>query len=138
MSEPTPDEGTNALAQARDELATALKGAGINALPAEPERVTPPVALVSPATPYVSGTGNGYGRFELRERVRLVAERAEADVATDALDALICQAVPAIESFERPGPDGWAVLEVSQPYLLAVHGANLPAVDLTCKTTVKI
>lgn len=129
---------TNELAAARAELAAALAPVVGHALDHEPARVTPPVALVAPGTPYLSGTGEGFGRYQLRALVRLVVDVGDYDQATAELDRLVVAAIPAVENIDRPGPDGWAVVEVGEQYQLVAGNAAYPAINLTCTTTVHI
>lgn len=128
----------NVLAEARAELAQALTAAGVHAVDHEPSRVTPPVALVAAATPYLSAPNPPQvGRYQLRLRVRLVARTGDADQATTDLDQLIVTAVPAIESVDRP-IEGWTVIDVSEHYTLVANQAAFPAVDLTAVTTIAL
>lgn len=130
----------NVLADARAEVAAALDADAVHAIDHEPARVTPPVALVAPVAPYLTTPSPAQvGLYQLRLRVRLVTDLADADVATDALDQLVCNAIPVIEGIDRPGhPEGWAVVEVGDHYTLVTNGAAFPAVDLTCQTTIYV
>lgn len=129
----------NVLAAARAELAQALTATGLHAIDHEPSRVTPPVALVAAMAPYLSEADPPQvGRYRLRLRVRLVARAGDADQATDELDQLLVDAIPTIESIDRDGPEGWAVVEVGEHYTLVANQAAYPAVDLTTETTISL
>lgn len=139
VTPPPREHQPNRLADARAELAAALDATVVHALDHEPARVTPPVALVASVAPYLTAPDPPTpGRYQLRLRVRLVAPVGDADAVTDQLDQLVVDAVPAIESIDRPDVEGWAVVEVGEHYTLVANNAAFPAVDLTCQTTIEI
>lgn len=126
----------NQLGALKQVLADALTGAGLDALPREPARVSPPVALVSPASPYLSA-GETFGTRRVRLRVRLVAQAGEN--ADEDLDTALLAAVPAIEDAPAPGSGlgaSWTVDEVTEPYLLLANGASYPALDVVATTEI--
>lgn len=130
------------LPQLRGQLVAALQAAGVVAVDGLPARVSPPVALVAPGTPYVAGSDTFGTRRAVRLRVRLVVPNA--DSALDELDELIERALPAIESIGddddgeliRDG-DSWSVLEAGEPYTLVVGTTAFPAVDLDVTTSAR-
>lgn len=123
---------TNTLTGAREQLATLLTAGGLKALDHLPNRFTPPVALVTAGSPWVSN-GETFGTFELRYTVTLVAPPSVNDVTTDALDALVADALVALHE----APD-WGVDRVDEPHMLVANGAEYLAASLSVVTTTAI
>lgn len=109
----------------RSDVATALEAAGITASPIIPERVAPPLAIISAGDPYLEEEGT-FNQFLVRLEVTLVAKTATNAVATDALDDLIQGAITAL--------GGWTV-SVGQPFMLSVNNATYLASKFTITTT---
>lgn len=122
------------LPELRAELRDALEAAGVPAIAGEPGRVSPPVALIGPGSPYLEASGP-FGARTVRLRVRLVVQPGET--ALPDLEAMLERAVPAIEgASETAGrPEGWDVTEASEPYTLVIGTAGLPALEITTTTT---
>lgn len=115
----------NTLTDARASLAAILTDAGLTALDFLPERINPPVALITAGAPWVAN-GETFGSFEVRYVVTLVAPKATNDTATDTLDALAAEALVAVCN----APD-WGVDRVDEPHMLVVNGGEYLAASLT-------
>lgn len=112
----------------REGLVATLREAGITALGYEPERITPPVAIVSHGEPYLTEPTEGRtyapGTYVLRLQVRLVLPVATAEVLTPELDEQI-------EAVHAATADTWDLTEVTSPFTLIANGVNYAATDLT-------
>ena len=101
---------TNPITEARQDVKAALEAVpGLNVYEFVPERITPPVAIVTPDDTYVQ-PGRVLGEFEVGLRVRLYAKTATNKVVTQALDELIVNVVNALRDFgsvvaNAPGVD---------------------------------
>ncbi|MFD1505262.1 hypothetical protein FE374_09365 [Georgenia yuyongxinii] len=102
----------------RTTLAAALSGAGLQVEAHLPERINPPVAILTPGTPYLEG-GDTYGSYTLRFTVLLVTPTAANATATTVLDELIVKAVAGVE-----GADGFGLERVDQPAMLQANNAQ--------------
>lgn len=85
----------NTLTDLRDQLAAVLDSAGITALSYLPERPNPPVAVVSPAQPYVE-RGDTFGSFHVKLTALLLTRTATNELATTGLDRMIAGAAIAV------------------------------------------
>lgn len=113
----------NALSTTRADVATVLTAAGLNAVYSIPDRITPPVAVIMPGSPYVED-GTTYTNNLIRLVVRVITNAASNEVMADDLDAAISSALIALS------PDQWNV-SVSEPFALVVGTAEFPAADIT-------
>ncbi len=98
----------------RTEIAGALEDEGLVTATYLPERVTPPIAIISPSDPYVEN-GQVYGEYLASFEVLLVAGKASNIVETDALDTMIEKAISALPQFFD---------SCSSPILLEVNNAQ--------------
>ena len=118
-----------ALSELRQEVATALEGAGLKTVSYIPERISPPIVLISAGSPYVEEQNTQFNTFLVRLELTIVAGTATNAVATDNLDGLIEQAIVCL--------GGWTV-EVSQPFMLSANNANYLAARITITNTTEI
>lgn len=117
------------LSSLRGDLTDVLAGTGTDAFDHLPPNLQPPAYLVEPAEPYLTG-GETFGAWEARYLVHVVAGPAQADVATDALDAMIAAALAVIADSDR-----WAADEVSAPQLVRLPDARVHwGADITAIT----
>jgi hypothetical protein len=115
---------TNEITASKAELQLDLQNAGLEVLDYVPERVIPPIVIITPASPYLvpETVGNEY---RLALTLTMVAGTATNEQATEDLDALIAQTVTALSYL------GYAVLrQVNPSYRLAVNTAEYLAADL--------
>ncbi|MBL6760915.1 MAG: hypothetical protein ISQ15_09640 [Ilumatobacteraceae bacterium] len=105
----------NTLRAARDELALLLSGAGVSCFPYLPEKVTPPVAVIEPGSPYMV-QGDTFESFTVRFNVIILAAPATNETATAALDQAVCDVIDAVDTFY--------VDNVEQPSSFTTGGAD--------------
>ena len=104
----------NTLRAARDELRLLLGTTGVRVETVVPGRVTPPVAVIEPGTPYME-QGETFDDFAVRFNVVLFAASADNLESTDQLDQLVCDVIDAV--------DTWVVEGVDQPSAFDVNGS---------------
>lgn len=94
------------------------------------ERPIPPVALVSPSTPYVQAdTGeNTFGEFLVNLRVDIIGPTATNEARINGIDDTISEILASLADSE------WLVETVSAPYGLQVNNAEYLSVTLTVST----
>lgn len=123
---------SNEITASKAEFALDLQNAGLDVLDYVPERIVPPIVIVSSGSPYL--TAETVGReYRLGLNVTLVASTATNEEATEALDELIATTVSAITSL------GYVVLKaVNTPYRLAANNAEYLATDLNIDLTITL
>jgi len=121
---------TNIITQTRIDLADELISDGINAEYYIPPRITPPLAVVSPDSRYVS-QGDTFATFEIGIVLTLIAATASNAKATEDLDDLIVSAIGAI-------PAMWRIDSVDQPFTLNVNNAEYLATRMALTTQITI
>lgn len=91
---------TNELTATRLEFAEALTNAGltIEVVPFIPGRITPPVAIIRPASNYVR-PDLLRAEWRLGLEVDLIAATADNELADEELDGLICDFVAALPAY---------------------------------------
>jgi hypothetical protein len=115
---------TNEITTSKAELALDLQNAGLEILDYVPERITPPIVIMTPNSPYLVSETVGR-EYRLGLTLTMVAMTATNEEATEALDALIAQTVTALV------PLGYVILNgVNPPYRLAANNAEYLASDL--------
>lgn len=123
---------TNEITASKAELALDLQNAGLEILDYVPERVVPPIVIMSPGSPYLSieTVGNEY---RLGLTLTMVAMTATNEEATEALDGLIAQTVSALSHL------GYVVLKSVNPaYRLGVNNAEYLASDLNIDLSITL
>lgn len=123
---------SNEITASKAEFALDLQNAGLDVLDYVPERIVPPIVIVSSGSPYL--TAETVGReYRLGLNVTLVASTATNEEATEALDELIATTVSAITSL------GYVILKaVNTPYRLAANNAEYLATDLNIDLTITL
>ena len=106
----------NTLKGLREDLQAALTGTGLQVLSHLPERITPPLSIVAAGSPYVEG-GESFGSYTVRLTVVLVAPQGTNETVTHTLDALVAQALVALDA------SGWGLERVDTPMMLS-HGGT--------------
>lgn len=112
------------------ELALTLQEAGLDVYDYVPERVTPPVVVIRPGSPYIE-PGSVGSCYDVNLELVIVAGFATNETTTDDLDDLIEQTLAAL-----PGDAG--VGSVAQPYLLAMNGNDHLATTINVDLTISI
>ena len=123
---------TNEITASKAEFALDLTTTGLDVLDFVPERVTPPIVIISPDSPYLvtETVGNEY---RLGLKLTLVAATATNEESTEALDELISDTLVALETIS------YAVLKsVQTPFRLAVNNAEYLATDITLDLSITL
>lgn len=123
---------TNEITASKAEFALDLQNAGLDVLDYVPERIVPPIVIVSSGSPYLVAETVG-NEYRLGLNVTLVASTATNEEATEALDELIAQTVSAISTL------GYVILKtVNPPYRLAANNAEYLASDLNLDLSITL
>lgn len=108
---------SNTLSTLRAELASVLGDAGLTAVSYLPERPNPPIAVISPAQPYLE-PGDTFGSFTFKLTALLLTRTATSETATGELDELIAKTVIAVAGSR------FRMVSVDQPAAFQVNNAN--------------
>jgi ribosomal protein S7 len=123
---------TNEITASKAELALDLQNAGLEVLDYVPERIVPPIVIVTAGSTYLAPETVGH-EYRLSLTLTMVAATATNEEATEALDALIAQTVSAIATL------GYAVLrQVNASYRLAANNAEYLASDLNLDLSITL
>jgi hypothetical protein len=123
---------SNEITASKAEFALDLQNAGLDVLDYVPERIVPPIVIISSGSPYLQAETVGR-EYRLGLNLTLVAQTATNEEATEALDELIATTVSAITGF------GYVILNgVNTPYRLAANNAEYLACDLNLDLTITL
>jgi hypothetical protein len=123
---------TNEITVSKAEFALDLTNAGLDVLDYVPERITPPIVIITSGSPYLVAETVGR-EFRLGLNLTLVASTATNEEATEALDELIADTVTAVTSL------GYVILKtVNPPYRLAANNAEYLASDLNLDLSITL
>ncbi len=123
---------SNEITASKAEFALDLQNAGLDVLDYVPERIVPPIVIISSGSPYLQAETVGR-EYRLGLNLTLVAQTATNEEATEALDKLIADTVSAITGF------GYVILNsVNTPYRLAANNAEYLACDLNLDLTITL
>jgi hypothetical protein len=123
---------SNEITASKAEFALDLQNAGLDVLDYVPERIVPPIVIVTSGSPYLVAETVGR-EYRLGLNLTLVAATATNEEATEALDELIANTVSAITGF------GYVILNgVNTPYRLAANNAEYLACDLNLDLTITL
>jgi hypothetical protein len=123
---------TNEITVSKAEFALDLTNAGLEVLDYVPERITPPIVIITSGSPYLVAETVGR-EFRLGLNLTLVASTATNEEATEALDELIADTVTAVTSL------GYVILKtVNPPYRLAANNAEYLASDLNLDLSITL
>ena len=123
---------SNEITASKAELLLDLQNAGLEVLDFVPERIVPPIVIMTAGSPYLvpETVGNEY---RLGLTLTMVASTATNEEATEALDGLIAQTVSALANL------GYAVLrQVNPSYRLAANNAEYLASDLNLDLSITL
>ena len=100
----------------RADLAEILGAGDVPAFPHLPERLTPPVQLLEPGSPYITDAGEDltFGEVEVAYDVTLVVRPGTSAAQTAALDELVQTVVELVDATP------WFVRDVEQPFALVL------------------
>ena len=102
----------------RTAVAESLTAAGLRGVDHVPGRITPPIAMVVPGSPYLESSGQPFGSKTLRLDVWLVVGAGDNAVIANRLDEHIAIAVEALEDAD------WLIENVAQPFPYAPQGGE--------------
>ena len=123
---------TNEITVSKQELQLDLQNAGLEVLDYVPERITPPIVIITAGSPYLVAETVGR-EFRLGLNLTLVASTATNEEATEALDELIADTVTAVTSL------GYVILKsVNPPYRLSANNAEYLASDLNLDLSITL
>lgn len=123
---------SNEITASKAELALDLQNAGLEILDYVPERIVPPIVIITAGSPYLSPETLG-NEYRLGLTLTMVASTATNEEATEALDQLIADTVSAIATL------GYAVLrQVNPSYRLAANNAEYLASDLNLDLSITL
>lgn len=123
---------TNEITLSKAEFALSLTNAGLDVLDYVPERITPPIVIITSGSPYLVAETVGR-EFRLGLNLTLVASTATNEEATEALDELIADTVTAVTSL------GYVILKtVNPPYRLSANNAEYLASDLNLDLSITL
>lgn len=109
----------------RTALLDVLTAAGIRASSVVPERVTPPLSVIQPASDWVTG-GDTYGTYRLGFEVTVIVQTAANAKVSQTLDDAIDTVLTAVS-----GAQGFYVGSVGAPSILSVQNAEFLSATLT-------
>lgn len=123
---------SNEITASKAEFALDLQTAGLDVLDYVPERIVPPIIIITSGSPYLTAETVG-NEYRLGLNLTLVASTATNEEATEALDELIANTVNAISKL------GYVVLKtVNPPYRLAANNAEYLASDLNLDLSITL
>jgi hypothetical protein len=123
---------TNEITASKAEFALDLQTAGLDVLDYVPERIVPPIVIITSGSPYLVGESLS-NDYRLALNLTLVAATATNEEATEALDELIADTVNAISTL------GYVILKsVNTPYRLAANNAEYLAADLNLDLSITL
>lgn len=108
---------------AKQELKLDLADAGLTVLEYVPERIVPPIVVVTADTPYMTGASVAT-EYDLHLQLVCIAATAVNKKATEALDQLIEDAVNGLPAY-------CLFKSVSQPYALQANNAEYLAANIS-------
>jgi hypothetical protein len=109
----------------RTALLDVLTAAGIRASSVVPERVTPPLSVIQPASDWVTG-GDTYGTYRLGFEVTVIVQTAANAKVSQTLDDAVDAVLTAVS-----GAQGFYVGTVGAPSILSVQNAEFLSATLT-------
>jgi len=113
---------TNEITTAKAQFAAVLTSAGFRVSEYVPERVTPPVVIISSGTPYLT-PASIKAEYLMNLEVTLVAATASNKQATEKLDEMVADVLNALPPYAR-------LANVAQPHILTTNNAEYLATDL--------
>ena len=123
---------SNEITASKAEFALDLQTAGLDVLDYVPERIVPPIVIITSGSPYLVAETVG-NEYRLGLNLTLVASTATNEEATEALDELIAQTVSALSTL------GYVILKtVNPPYRLAANNAEYLASDLNLDLSITL
>lgn len=123
---------TNEITASKAELQLSLQSAGLNILDYVPERLVPPVVVMTADVNYITPETVG-NTYLLGLKLTLIAGNAVNEQATEKLDELIANTLNALADLHYV-----AVSNVLAPYRLSANNAEYYATDLNLNLSITI
>jgi len=123
---------TNEITVSKQELQLDLQNAGLEVLDYVPERIVPPIIVMTAGSPYLAPETVG-NTYRLGLTLTLIAMTATNEEATEALDALIADTVSAL------GDLGYVILKSVNPsFRLAANNAEYLASEINLDLSITL
>lgn len=120
----------NEITASRSEYALALTEAGIKVSAIIPERVVPPIVIISPGSPYLEPTTVNTG-WIMRLELMVVAMTATNVKATESLEK-------ALEALILANPEYARIQSIGQPYALQTNNTEFLAANVAVDIRITI
>jgi hypothetical protein len=121
---------TNEITISKAELKLDLEQAGIRVLDYVPERITPPIVIMSSASPYLTPSTLGT-QYDLNLELVVIASTATNKQATENLDQAIHNVLSAMPRYAR-------VIRVNEPYNLQTNNAEYLSANISLELEITI
>jgi hypothetical protein len=121
---------TNEITISKAELKLDLEQAGIRVLDYVPERITPPIVIMSSASPYLTPSTLGT-QYDLNLELVVIATTATNKKATENLDQAIHNVLSAMPRYAR-------VIRVNEPYNLQTNNAEYLSANILLELEITI
>jgi len=121
---------TNEITISKAELKLDLEEAGIRVLDYVPERITPPIVIMSSASPYLTPSTLGT-QYDLNLELVVIATTATNKKATENLDQAIHNVLTAMPRYAR-------VIRVNEPYNLQTNNAEYLSANISLELEITI
>lgn len=118
------------LATERDALVEVLEQIG-TAAPYLPERLNPPVWILTPADPYVT-PGQTFKSVRVHFDLTFIAAVKTAAATAQDMDRAVADAIGVLVG------QGYSVENVKAPFVLSANNAQFPAVTITASTATRL
>lgn len=92
---------TNEITISKQEFALALNEAGLNVVSYIPERITPPIVVIAPGSPYLVNSTVGMGEYLMNLEVTLIASKATNKQESEYLDQLMEDFLLALPAYAK-------------------------------------
>ena len=121
---------SNEITISKAELKLDLEQAGIRVLDYVPERITPPIVIMSSASPYLTPSTLGT-QYDLNLELVVIATTATNKKATENLDQAIHNVLTAMPRYAR-------VIRVNEPYNLQTNNAEYLSANISLELEITI
>jgi hypothetical protein len=121
----------NEITASKAEYALALTALGLKVSSYIPERVVPPVVIISPGSPYLTPTLLDRGEWVMNLELMVVGPVAVNVKATESLDK-------AIETILNGNPGYSQIVNVGQPYGLQTNNAEYLAANISVNVRITL
>jgi len=121
---------SNEITISKAELKLDLEQAGIRVLDYVPERITPPIVIMSSASPYLTPSTLG-NQYDLNLELVVIASTATNKQATENLDQAIHNVLSAMPRYAR-------VIRVNEPYNLQTNNAEYLSANISLELEITI